>query len=119
MSFNREKQINVDEEIEFAKKVFEKLMEVKKKKTKDYGGLRYNNFGLMSLFFDISRKYFRLKTLIFHKRAFTVQDIKTEVNETVEDTIKDLINYCFMFLHEMEIERQEAENENSTDRDSS
>ena len=76
-----------------------------KSKNADYGdsfGISYSKFGDMSALVRISDKYNRLESLLSGK------DILVK-DESIDDTIKDLANYCIMWL----IERRIKENDES------
>ncbi len=63
------------------------------KKNKDYGNSYTNirnKFGDLAFVVRIADKYYRLETLLNGR--------KPDVNESVEDTIKDMIGYCLLEL---------------------
>lgn len=78
------------------------LNTIYKQKNHDYG----DSFALLrkeldnSILVRIYDKYQRLKTLL----AGTEQQVK---NESIEDTLKDLANYCIMELVERRIDRND------------
>ena len=56
----------------------------------DYGNA-WIELGLKGIFCQINSKYFRLKSLIWLNK-------KPQVNESTEDTLVDMINYCTLAL---------------------
>ncbi|MDP2672747.1 MAG: hypothetical protein Q8O84_02960, partial [Nanoarchaeota archaeon] len=100
----KREDMDLKTEIEFSKKIFEKIMNIKTLKTKDYGGIRFYDLGLQGFTHDILRKTGRLKNLVFINKANHISDL--EINfETLEDTLFDLINYSFLLLEEIEIQK--------------
>lgn len=81
-------------------KICKELNEIYAKKNADYGnsfGDTFQKLGLISAVTRISDKYNRICNLATKKSDETkVKD------ETIEDTLKDLANYCIMTLIEMQ-----------------
>ena len=74
------------------------LKDIYERKNHDYGNsfhILYEKFGLESSLIRLWDKLTRFETLIKNK------DVKV-VNESIEDTLKDLANYCIMTLVEIE-----------------
>jgi hypothetical protein len=73
------------------------------KKNKDYDNSfsrQYADYGILSGLIRLDDKMNRLKNLI-------KKENKAEVNESIEDTVRDLMGYCCLILVEMskEVER--------------
>ena len=90
----------IDEEmswkIEFFMKVYDKCLNTYIAKNLDYGdsfSKLYRKFGLESSVIRLWDKLNRLDSLIYNQRQ--VDD------ESVKDTLEDMINYCTMTLMEM------------------
>ena len=82
------------------------LFETYTRKNHDYGdsfGRSFHNLGLMSAIVRISDKTNRLISL-------ATKEAKVE-DETIEDTLADLANYCIMTLIELRIRKEGAEDE--------
>lgn len=81
-------------------KICKELNEIYAKKNADYGnsfGDTFQRLGLISAITRISDKYNRICNLA------TKNSNETKVkDETIEDTLKDLANYCIMTLIEMQ-----------------
>lgn len=81
-------------------KICKELNEIYAKKNADYGnsfGDTFQKLGLISAITRISDKYNRICNLA------TKNSNETKVkDETIEDTLKDLANYCIMTLIEMQ-----------------
>ena len=81
-------------------KICKELNEIYAKKNADYGnsfGDTFQRLGLISAITRISDKYNRICNLaIKNSNETKVKD------ETIEDTLKDLANYCIMTLIEMQ-----------------
>ena len=80
------------------KSITERMLETYKKKNADYGNSfdkSMNEFGLMSAVVRMSDKMERLKSLV--KKDAKVKD------ESVEDTLLDLANYCIMTVMHLKI----------------
>lgn len=82
------------------KEICEELTEIYKRKNHDYG----DSYALLrqeypnSILIRIFDKYQRLKTLKLSNDEAEVKD------ESIKDTLKDLINYCIMELIEMKMD---------------
>ena len=81
-------------------KICKELNEIYAKKNADYGnsfGYTFQKLGLISAITRISDKYNRICNLATKK-----SDEAKVKDETIEDTLKDLANYCIMTLIEMQ-----------------
>lgn len=81
-------------------KICKELNEIYAKKNADYGnsfGDTFQKLGLISAVTRISDKYNRICNLATKK-----SDEAKVKDETIEDTLKDLANYCIMTLIEMQ-----------------
>ena len=79
------------------KLICEKLNKLYEAKNADYGdsfGKSYKEYGLTMSCIRLEDKLNRLKSLNFSKSA--------KVNESIEDTLMDLVNYAIMTLIELE-----------------
>ena len=79
--------------------VLEELKDIYKRKNHDYGdsfAILYKKFGLQSVIIRLWDKLLRLETL-------TKEDAQVK-DESIQDTLKDLANYCIMALAEMKKE---------------
>ena len=77
-------------------KVYDKCLNTYIAKNIDYGdsfSKLYNKFGLISTVIRLSDKINRLESLVDGKRQ--VED------ESIRDTLEDIINYCTMTIMEM------------------
>jgi len=74
----------------FVSKVFMESLEIFRKKRHDYGTENINMLGLKGVFVRIWNKTWRLKNLIWEG--------KEPKNESVEDTLIDIMNYCIIGL---------------------
>lgn len=74
--------------------VLEEALNLHERKHQDYNGKNapWKEFGMMGRFFDINRKFQRLKTLIYENRTAAVE------TETVRDTLMDLLVYSVMAI---------------------
>lgn len=78
------------------KSFLEDIHKIFQKKNSDYGNsfFKLNRGGdLFAPFFDIQRKYIRLKSIIEKQRRGEEIDVE---DETFTDTLLDLANYCTM-----------------------
>lgn len=85
---------------EIFKSITERMLETYKKKNADYGSSfdkSMNEFGLMSAVVRMSDKMERLKSLV--KKDAKVKD------ESVEDTLLDLANYCIMTVMHLKVNK--------------
>lgn len=79
------------------------LNEIYEKKNKDYGDSftkSFNSFGLVSSAIRLGDKFYRFENLIKSEEAL-VKD------ESIEDTLMDMANYCIMTLIEMDQVKKE------------
>ena len=104
-------KLTIEDELEFMQNIFDKYKKTKTKKTADYGGLKHYRLGLIGHASDIARKSERLVNLIIRKGKMNISDFKKQ-EETVEDTVNDLLGYVIMMLHEIEIQRHERKLKN-------
>ena len=77
------------------KTICKELSDIYKKKNHDYGdsfAILYEKFGMQSTVIRLWDKLLRLETLLDQDRQ--VED------ESIEDTLKDLANYCIITLME-------------------
>jgi len=72
-------------------KIIKEIITLVKKKNKDYGGSCFQLDAQKSFFLRIFDKTMRLKTLVWDGK-------RNEIDETVEDTIKDIIGYGLLWL---------------------
>lgn len=73
------------------------MFEITSKKNNDYGGVEdpfknFREFGSYGIVVRMGDKWARIKTALVEKRALQV------VDETINDTILDLANYCVILL---------------------
>ena len=93
--------------------VLSDLINMYSNKNADYGDSAYRTFlkfGMMSYFIRMSDKMNRLETLI-------VNDGKSMVEESVEDTLMDLANYCVMAVMDIRKVRADADAHRKDDKD--
>lgn len=80
--------------------VFDECYTIYKGKNKDYGNLgseMFKEYGLTSTVIRLTEKVKRLKTLA---------KAKAEIKDgSIEDTLKDIVNYSVMILMELQKER--------------
>ena len=86
-----------DDYLEDFKAVTNEMLELTTIKNHDYGGhtdpfANFREFGQFGILVRLSDKWKRIKTALWEKREFAV------VEETVEDTIKDLAVYAIILL---------------------
>lgn len=93
---NKEPKENMDNLVDHAG-ICAELTNTYKKKNADYGNSfsrAVEKYGLVSALTRISDKFNRLESLILHKE----QEVK---DESVQDTLLDLANYCIMTVMEI------------------
>ena len=78
-------------DFEYYEKIVNECKSLAKRKNKDYGDNSIKSFGGLGLLIRISDKVDRLTNILFKKN-------KPLVNESVEDTVKDIINYSVYLL---------------------
>ena len=91
--------------VEQHKKICDNLNKIYEKKNHDYGnsfGETYKDLGIISAVTRISDKFNRLKTLAKGKNNL-VND------ESLEDTLLDMANYCIMTKMCLDSEKNESE----------
>ena len=73
--------------------ITKELSDIQAKKDTDYGGSFYNmcnKFGLVAAAIPLNNKVERINNLILNKTS--------AINESLEDSLKDLANYAIMTL---------------------
>lgn len=73
-------------------KIYKECLELSKQKNQDYGSKSLIKYGNKGILMRVSDKIDRLDNLIFNNKEITVKD------EKLEDTVKDIINYCFYII---------------------
>lgn len=76
-------------------RVVTEIVELLEKKNNDYGNSAtqtYEEYGDVAFFVRISDKINRLKSLTINNKTQEVKD------ESIEDTVKDIIGYCLLYL---------------------
>ena len=77
------------------RRVVNEIVSLLEKKNNDYGNSAtqtYEEYGDVAFFIRISDKINRLKSLTINNKTQEVKD------ESIEDTIKDIIGYCLLYL---------------------
>ena len=95
-AMNKESKENMDNLVDHAG-ICAELTNTYRKKNADYGNSfskAVEKYGLVSALTRISDKFNRLESLILHKE----QEVK---DESVQDTLLDLANYCIMTVMEI------------------
>ena len=85
------------DKVEKHKTICEELTQIYRSKNKDYGDSftkSFEKYGLTSSAIRLGDKFYRFENLI--NEAALVND------ESIEDTLMDMANYCIMTLIEME-----------------
>ena len=75
--------------------VVNEIVDLIEKKNNDYGNSAtqtYEEYGDIAFFIRISDKINRLKSLTINNKTQEVKD------ESIEDTVKDIIGYCLLYL---------------------
>ena len=75
--------------------VVNEIVDLIEKKNNDYGNSAtqtYEEYGDVAFFVRISDKINRLKSLTINNKTQEVKD------ESIEDTVKDIIGYCLLYL---------------------
>lgn len=74
--------------------ILDEVLELHDKKHSDYNGTRpaWKEHGMIGRYFDLNRKFERVKTLLWEKRDQQVSD------ESVRDTLLDLIVYSTLAI---------------------
>lgn len=85
-------------EIENFIKIINEVVELKKKKAKDYGS-SWRMFGLDGIYVQIGSKFFRL---------WNLRNTNPK-NEPIRDTLRDLVVYCIMAIQLIDENKTEAE----------
>ena len=78
-------------------------------KNSDYGdsfGLSIEKYGLISALTRISDKFNRLENIILSNKAYMIK------SETLEDTLKDMANYCILTVIELNTPSTKLKEEN-------
>lgn len=73
------------------KTIQDELYEIFIKKNKDYGNTNLDTFGQIGIMIRLQDKINRYINV-------SKNNINLVEDETLDDTIKDLINYCYLFL---------------------
>ena len=84
--------MNQEEKIEKYKSIQNELLETFIKKNNDYGNNNLDTYGKIGIIIRMQDKINRYLNISKNNIEIKVQD------ETLNDTIKDLINYCYLFL---------------------
>lgn len=77
------------------RRVVNDIVSLLEKKNNDYGNSAtqtYEEYGDVAFFIRISDKINRLKSLTINNKTQEVKD------ESIEDTVKDIIGYCLLYL---------------------
>ena len=77
------------------RRVVNEIVSLLEKKNNDYGNSAtqtYEEYGDVAFFIRISDKINRLKSLTINNKTQEVKD------ESIEDTVKDIIGYCLLYL---------------------
>lgn len=91
-------KISIQDETNMFKNITEQMLKTFIQKRNDYGQTTeetFKRFGPISLYVRMFDKMSRLENLFTNKRCIQVKD------ETVEDTLLDLANYCIITIIEM------------------
>ena len=86
-------------EIEQFIKVINEIVELKTKKSQDYGN-SWRLFGLQGIYYQIGNKFFRLWNLFTKK--------KDPQNESLRDTLRDMAVYCIMAVQLIDSKQTES-----------
>jgi len=86
-----------DELLREFKRLTDQMYSITQVKNNDYGSTEdplanFSEFGEFGFLVRMSDKWKRIKTALYEKRELAVKD------ETVEDTLLDLANYCVLLL---------------------
>jgi len=86
-----------DELLREFKRLTDQMYSITQVKNNDYGSTEdplanFSEFGEFGFLVRMSDKWKRIKTALYEKRELAVRD------ETVEDTLLDLANYCVLLL---------------------
>jgi len=86
-----------DELLREFKRLTDQMYSITEIKNNDYGSTEdplanFSEFGEFGFLVRMSDKWKRIKTALYEKRELAVKD------ETVEDTLLDLANYCVLLL---------------------
>lgn len=94
------------DKIKLHKELCEKLNQTYEKKNQDYGdsfGKSFSKRGITAAMVRMEDKWNRLDNLTLHPENIRVKD------ESIEDTLLDLANYCLMTYIELYKEKYEKE----------
>lgn len=97
------KKIEVDKNVQSFKNIANELCDLYEKKNKAYGnsfGDTYKKLGIISAVTRISDKYNRLCNLATNPNI-------DSLDESIEDTLKDLAAYAIMTLNELRNRKEE------------
>jgi len=84
--------MNQEEKIEKYKSIQNELLETFIKKNNDYGNNNLDTYGKIGIIIRMQDKISRYLNISKNNIEIKVDD------ENLNDTIKDLINYCYLFL---------------------
>jgi len=84
--------MNQEEKIEKYKSIQNELLETFIKKNNDYGNNNLDTYGKIGIIIRMQDKINRYLNISKNNIEIKVDD------ENLNDTIKDLINYCYLFL---------------------
>jgi len=84
--------MNKEEKIEKYKSIQNELLETFIKKNNDYGNNNLDTYGKIGIIIRMQDKINRYLNISKNNIEIKVDD------ENLNDTIKDLINYCYLFL---------------------
>lgn len=88
--------MTIEDDVKMFTEMTRKMAEVFTKKHNDYGQSTkksYREFGPVSMLTRMSDKFERLKNLTMHDHPMVL-------DESIEDTLLDLANYCLIFIME-------------------
>jgi hypothetical protein len=84
--------------------VLKELNDICTRKNADYGDSAtdtFKKFGLLAYIIRLNDKLRRLESLVLHKKSRQVKD------ESVEDTLLDIANYCVLAVMDLRSEKNE------------
>jgi len=93
-------KLDVGYVIERAEKVLKEMGDVIREKTALYGTECWEEFGITFAFFDIARKYYRVKKLLIHNEKIDF--------ETAREELIDLANFCVLAVVLLERLKEEG-----------
>lgn len=87
---------SIDKLVEDLQQVFDDYVKIFIKKQRDYGPGNINAFGLPGVVVRLSDKIQRLRNLYYD--GFAIREPPVVSNETVDDTLMDIIGYAAIAL---------------------